>query len=409
MSNYALSRLEHLYLQVETTFGQVPNSGGTASVAGANACRHVKATMDNRAALIERPDKTGVRSAPVGVLGRKSGAWSVDMSIAPNGVAGTAPDCDPLYQSVFGQAGTAVSGTASITAASNATPIVVTATNTFANGDLVTITGVGGNTGANGVWVIGSVSGSGFTLLGSVGNGVYTSGGTASRVSYKYSLSDSIPSLSMWSFRTPSSLDQRVAFGSVCQEMTLQMGQDVASQSFSGESLWVLSSNQFSVADPTQKGGLSAFPSEPGSPVTNGGIIAGFTGRAVVNGNTIATIRTATTRITTGNQLIKDTFGSYYPTGVQGDLRQVGVTLSLYEDDSTGFQNMIQVAQDKTPIQVILQVGTVAGSILVVCLNNVQMQPPTREEQLRYIANFPEAMAHETSLTSKDEIVMWTV
>src|SRR5262245_7767535 len=114
MSNYALSRLERLYLQVETTYGQIPNSTGTATVAGSNACRHIRATMDNDVALIERPDKTGTRTMQVGVAGRKFAQWSAEMSIAPNGLAGTAPDMDPLMQMIFGQAGGATSGTATI-------------------------------------------------------------------------------------------------------------------------------------------------------------------------------------------------------------------------------------------------------------------------------------------------------
>jgi hypothetical protein len=65
-----------------------------------------------------------------------------------------------------------------ITAASNATPIVITSnSHGFSNGQLVVVTGVGGNTNANGVWVIANVATNTFELQGSVGNGAYTSGG----------------------------------------------------------------------------------------------------------------------------------------------------------------------------------------------------------------------------------------
>src|SRR5207244_4090923 len=121
-----------------------------------------------------------------------------------NGVAGVKCDMDPFYAALLGQTGTVKSGTASITAASNATPIVVTATNTFSEGDVVTVSAVTGNTAANGVWRAVSVSGSGFTLDGSAGNAAYVSGGTASRVNVQYTLSDAIPSLSIYSFRKDS-------------------------------------------------------------------------------------------------------------------------------------------------------------------------------------------------------------
>jgi len=407
--SYALSRLEHLYLQVETTYGQIPNTTGTATVANANACRFIKFVGDTRAALIDRPDKTGTRSLMVGVLGRKQGAWSTDMSIAPNGVAGTAPDMDPLMQMLFGQAGSATSGSATITAATNATPIVVTAANTFANGDVVFISGATGNTAVNGVWCLTAVSGTGFTLVGSAGNGAWVSGGTASRVAYKYTLSDSIVSASLWSFRQPSTIDQRVALGSVVSEATFQLGQDVAQCSFNGEALWTLSSNQFSVADVIQQGGLTAFPTEPSAPVTNGGMIAGFTGKIAVNGNGVATIRTATVRCQTTNVLVKDTFGSYYPTSAEADARRISVQFSIYEDDSATFQNLLTIAHSKTPVQIPLFLGTVSGSIFGLVLNNVQIAAPTREEARRYSGNFPESVAHGSSLTTRDELTAWFI
>lgn len=406
MPNFALSRLERLYMQVETTYGQIPNTTGTASVGNANACRFTKFVADTMASMIERPDKTGTRSQLAGILGRKAAKWSGDMSIAPNGVAGTAPDMDPLLQMTMGAAGSATSGTSTITAASNATPIVVTATNTFANGDVIFISGVTGNTAANGVWVLSAVSGSSYTLVGSVGNGAWVSGGTGSRVGYRYALSDSIISGSLYSFRQPSTVDQRCAFGSVVTEASFALGSDIATASFSGDSLWALSSNQYAVADLIQKGGLTAYPSEPGSPVTNGGIIAGFTGKIAVNGNSIATLRSATVRVQTGNALVKDTFGSYYPTSAEGDSRRVSVQFSLYEDDSTGFQNLIQIAHDKTPVTIPLFMGTVSGSIFGAILSNVQLSAPTREEQRRFIGNFPECVAHGSSLTARDELAI---
>lgn len=72
-------------------------------------------------------------------------------------------------------------GDNAVTAATNATPIVITSTNSYSNGDFVYIQGVLGNTAANGLWQISSVSGTGFTLDNSVGNGAYTSGGVASK------------------------------------------------------------------------------------------------------------------------------------------------------------------------------------------------------------------------------------
>lgn len=65
-----------------------------------------------------------------------------------------------------------------ITGATNATPIVVTSTaHGLANGSWVFIAGVGGNTAANGHRQVANIAANTFELVGSVGNGAYTSGG----------------------------------------------------------------------------------------------------------------------------------------------------------------------------------------------------------------------------------------
>jgi hypothetical protein len=72
-----------------------------------------------------------------------------------------------------------------VTGASNASDIVITTSSTaaLATGDIVYITGVGGNTAANNssstaTWTIKVVDSTHFSLNGSSGNGTYTSGGT---------------------------------------------------------------------------------------------------------------------------------------------------------------------------------------------------------------------------------------
>ena len=74
-----------------------------------------------------------------------------------------------------------------ITNATNATPIVITSNgHGLSNGQAVTITDVGGNTAANGTFIVGSVATNTFSLYatttgtggaGIAGNGAYTSGG----------------------------------------------------------------------------------------------------------------------------------------------------------------------------------------------------------------------------------------
>jgi len=66
-----------------------------------------------------------------------------------------------------------------VTGATNASPIVVTSTGHALNtGDAVSISGVAGNTAANGTFTVTKVDANTFSLNGSTGNAAYTSGGT---------------------------------------------------------------------------------------------------------------------------------------------------------------------------------------------------------------------------------------
>jgi len=75
----------------------------------------------------------------------------------------------------------AVTIDATITGATNATPIVITVAGSHGlyNGQTgVVIAGVGGNTAANGTWTITRLTAATFSLNTSIGNGAYTAGGT---------------------------------------------------------------------------------------------------------------------------------------------------------------------------------------------------------------------------------------
>lgn len=77
----------------------------------------------------------------------------------------------------LGSAGSATALIA-ISGSTNATPIVITvgANSHLKTGDRLAISGVTGNTNANGIWTLEAVTATTFKLLGSVGNG--THGGT---------------------------------------------------------------------------------------------------------------------------------------------------------------------------------------------------------------------------------------
>lgn len=70
-----------------------------------------------------------------------------------------------------------------ITGATNTSPINITCANHgLANGDFIEVVNVGGNTAANGIFQISNVTSTTFDLVGSSGNGAFTSNGAFSKI-----------------------------------------------------------------------------------------------------------------------------------------------------------------------------------------------------------------------------------
>lgn len=86
-----------------------------------------------------------------------------------------------LRRLVHSRANWSVGGIRTVTGATNASPIVITtsAAHNFQTGQRLQMSGIGGNTAANGFFYITVINSTQFSLNSSAGNGSYTSGGTA--------------------------------------------------------------------------------------------------------------------------------------------------------------------------------------------------------------------------------------
>ncbi len=113
-------------------------------------------------------------------------AGSVLLAIRNSSNTPIEPDAAPTWR-LYGPSGIVSNGsgsaasleTGSVTGATNAAPIVVTsALHGLTAGMSVTVASVGGNTAANGTFIISAATTNTFTLFGSTGNSNYTSGGT---------------------------------------------------------------------------------------------------------------------------------------------------------------------------------------------------------------------------------------
>jgi hypothetical protein len=238
-------------------------------------------------------------------------------------------------------------------------------------------------------------------------------------VKLTYTFIDDITQFTLWSFRTAATLDQRVGHTCVVTEMTFNLNQDVATWQANGDCLWVLRSKDFGTADIYQAAGLAVFPPEPTTPVTSGSIIPGFTGRFVAGASSTTasvyataavafpTIRNATIRIQTNNLLVRDTFGSYYATLTEGDVRNITLSFNIYDDDSTAVNTLKTWGDQKIPVDFVLNLGTVVGNTWVHYLKNVYLASHVLGDgQLRFDASYADSRATTSNLGVRDEYAL---
>ena len=110
MSNFSNARTGRIYLGIQSSFGTAFGSPA-GTFLGSNCCRHTRCRLIPMNPRSMRNDKTGTLSRTPGVGGLRKASVAIDMDLAANGAPGVKPDCDPLLQSIFGQAPTIVAST----------------------------------------------------------------------------------------------------------------------------------------------------------------------------------------------------------------------------------------------------------------------------------------------------------
>jgi hypothetical protein len=230
--------------------------------------------------------------------------------------------------------------------------------------------------------------------------------------SVTYGLDDLSPSVTIWSFWSPSTATQYVSIGSVVNQMNIDASGTTPTIEFSGPALWCLDTDQFANADTTAKGGLGSFPAQPGSPVTNGSMVSLFSGSASLDSNSLAEIRTFRLSANMAREIPQDTIfsGQYGGSPSQGR-RNITFDLNVYDKaGDSNFSSLLDKAIRKVSVPVVLTLGSTAGSRVVITLANVLLGTPTVDDgQQKKAISFTGCRAHASSGTAKDELVMaWT-
>ena len=410
MPNFHEGRLDRLYLQAQTSLMTIPNSSGAATLAVANYARYKSFSLVSKVSTLTREDNTGSRTGTPGTKSIETAEWSGDFSLACGPTAGSTPPHDPIIRAIFGAAPTSVTGSGAVTGASNATPIVITqAAHGKANGDAVFISGVLGNDAANGAWVIANVTTNTYELVGSAGNGAYTSGGTASFVSKRYDFSSSVLSFVAGIFNPRTTLMQWLGYGLFPASAKFEYGGvRNAMCTASGQGVRAIDSDTFSGLTLAQAGQITTFPVEPTGtlPVDSGAITAHF-GGLIIGGKSVPCVATAALDINTGLSfgtppcLDESTFNR-----LGGDERTVGVNLQLIDSDVQGAKDLYAASKSKAQIDLVLRMGNTNPGTVLALARNCQFDHQGGDGDKREVKRSFQGRAYGPT-NNNDELTLW--
>jgi hypothetical protein len=160
----------------------------------------------------------------------------------------------------------------------------------------------------------------------------------------------------------------------------------------------------FADEDTAGKGGLGSFPSEP-SPTLNGVPPRGRTGSITIDGNAYTTFRSGSITVATARQLSDPEWNSTYQGDPQSGPRVVTADLEMYDDDSANLTALKGKSRSKTPINITIVVGTVAGNIWTYLLKNIVLPIPSYSwSESRRTLRWSGLKARASSVSAKDEI-----
>lgn len=222
-----------------------------------------------------------------------------------------------------------------------------------------------------------------------------------------YNLIDNPPvTFSMFRFRQPSQLCQYLGISCIPTRITWNLGQNMANWTVEGQCMWVLDSENFAVTDVTGRGGLTAFPGEPGNPTTNGVQAQGFVGSLTIDGNALVNIQSMQIVAEFGWSHIRDQFGTYYGAGILGGIRRITASMRAYDDTSAAMMDLRAKGRTKALMGVGATVGNVAGNRHTWTLGSCQFDvEKTADDGDRFTNQWSSIVAHESAPGMRDELV----
>jgi hypothetical protein len=193
-----------------------------------------------------------------------------------------------------------------------------------------------------------------------------------------YKPADRLRSATIYDYWSPAEAVQRLVFGVGIDKLKLRVNGDFHEFSFVGSAKDVIDSGSFAEGE----GGLSSYPEEPAVEAVECSIIPGHLGQAWLGAISERFFTVTHAEITLDNalDLRAREFGAVTPRCMAAGMRKVSVDFDLFgrEDDAT--KGLYQAARQRSPIEVMFQLGQEAGQLFGIYMKSVIPEVPVYED-----------------------------
>jgi len=187
-----------------------------------------------------------------------------------------------------------------------------------------------------------------------------------------------LKSASIFDYWSPAEAIQRILCGAGIDKLDLRVNGDYHEFRFRGAAMDLIDNCSFTEG----QGQLSNFPAEPTVNGYNYSLIPGHLGQAWLGAISEQFFTVTDARVSLDNnlELRAKEFGSALPRCLVAGRRTVTVDLSLYGSADTGSQSLYKAARDRSPIEVMLQLGQQSGQLCGVYLKSVIPEVPQYDD-----------------------------
>ena len=359
MSCYISSNNNRFYTGIEAAFGAVPAVDFSMRFPG------VKLTVKQEVEKPERKDKTGTRTF-LGLPANLRKRTTFELRSYMTGWMSQAvePGYGPLFQAALG-------ADALFFAGGTAGP--------GSSGRNLTLSGPHGLTPGQAVTFGGelrfvSAIVDELTVLLNAAFSIEPSEGSPIGQTVTYLPANQLKSASIFDYWKPAEAVQRVLCGAGIDKMQMRINGDYHEFRFSGSAKDLIDSSSFTEGE----GELASFPPEPAEAAFDYSIIPGHLGQAWLG--TIAdryfTITGAEITLDNNLDLRAREFGATLPRCMAAGTRSVVIDVDLYGREDAATTSLYQAARQRSPIEVMFQLGQDAGQLFGLYLKSVTPEVP---------------------------------